>query len=216
MDRRERQHVADIIEAVARVVGREVGGEILVEEAEVADRVVELRAVEAADGHVARVGLRLGDGGGEQLVDRGLEGFDLGGGRAGLLLRRGHLAGGDLVDHLAPDALVAEEAGVILEGLEVEVALRQFGVVALVAVLVQERHDILLEILGGGRGEGGADDRPKDRAGQGRPNHAEGQRQHHLNRQNQRGKVANQRPNPSKNCQKGVKFVRHSLTMDYG
>ena len=178
MDRRERQHVADVVEAIARVVGREVGGEILVEEAEVADGLIILRAVEAADGHVARVGLRLGDGGGQELVDGRLEGLDLGGRRAGLLLRRGHLAGGDLVDDFAPDALIAEEAGVVLEGLEVEVALLEFGVVTIVAVLFQERHDVLLEVLGGGRRDGGAEDRPKDRESQGRPNHAEGQRQH--------------------------------------
>ena len=213
VDRRERQHVADVVEAVARVVGREVGGEILVEEAEVADRVVELRAIETADGHVTRVGLRLRDGGGEQLMDGRLERSDLGGGRTGLLLRRGHLAGGDLVDHFAPDALIAEEAGVVLEGFEIEVALREFGVVAIVAILVQERHDILLEVLGDGRGDGGADDRPEDRESQGGPDHAEGREQHLANRQNQPGKVANQRPNPSKNCQKGIKVVNRWSTV---
>jgi len=130
VDGRERQHVADVVETVARVVGREVGGEILVEEAEVADRVVELRAVETADGHVARIGLGLRDGGGEQLVDGRLEGFDLGGGRARLLLGRWHLAGRHLIDHLAPDALVAEETGVVLEALEVEMPLGELGVMA--------------------------------------------------------------------------------------
>ena len=174
MDGRERQHIADVIEAVARVVGREVGGEILVEEAEVADRVVELRAVEAADGHVARVGLGFRDGGGEQLMDRGLEALDLSGGRAGLLLGRGHLAGRDLVDDLAPDALIAEEAGVVLEGLEIEVALLEFGVVAIVAILVQERHDILLEILGGGGGGPDAGDHPENGDERGRPNQLAG------------------------------------------
>ena len=174
MDGRERQHVADVVEAVARVVGREVGGEILVEEAEVADRVIELRAVEAADGHVARVGLGLRDGGGEQLVDGRLEGLDLGGRRARLLLRRGHFTGGDLVDHFAPDALIAEEAGVVLEGLEIQVALLEFGVVALVAILVQERHDVLLEVLGGSGGGPDAGDHPENGDERGRPNQLAG------------------------------------------
>jgi len=176
VDGRERQHVADVVEAVARVVGREVGGEILLEEAEVADRVVEFDAVEAADGHVAGVGLRLGDGAGEELVDGRLQALDLGGGRAGLLLGRGHLAGDDLVDHLAPDALVAEEAGIVLEGLEVEVALGELGVVALVAVFIQERDDVLREVLG--RRQGGMGERPEDGESQGRPNRAEGLEQH--------------------------------------
>ena len=205
VDGRERQHVADVVEAVARVVGREVGGEILVEVAEVADRVVELHPVEAADRDVARIRLRLRDGGGEELMDGRLERLDLGGRGADLDLDRRHLAGGDLGDHLAPDALVAEEARVVLEGLEVQVALGQFGVVALVAVLAEEGLDILLEILGRGRGHDGADERPEHRDDRGGPSCARGRELHPSFKQSGRGEVANQRPKPLKSCQNFVK-----------
>ena len=187
VDGGERQHVADVIEAVARIVGREVGGEILVEEEQVADRVVELESVEAADRHVARIRLRLGDRVGEQLVDGRLQVLDFGRRGTDFLLHRRHLARDDLVDDLAPDALVAEEAGVVLEGLEVEVALFLLGVVAVRAVLIKERLDILLEILGGGRGKPGTDDRPEHRDDRGGPSCARGRELHPSFKHSERG-----------------------------
>ena len=205
MDGRERQHVADVIEAVAGIVGREVGGEILVEEEQVADGVIKLESVEAANRDVARVRLRLRDGVGEQLMNGGLQVHDFGRRGTDFLLHRRHLAGDDLIDDLAPDALVAEEAGVVLEGLEVEVALFLLGVVAIRAVLIEEGLDVLLEILGGDGGKPGTDDRPEHRDDRGGPSCARGRELHPSFKHSERGQVANQRPKPSKSCEKFVK-----------
>jgi hypothetical protein len=56
---RHREDVADIVEAVAAVVGREVGGRLEVHAQEVTDGIVVLRAIEATRGDAARIGLGL-------------------------------------------------------------------------------------------------------------------------------------------------------------
>ena len=54
-ERRDREHVADVVEAVADVVGGEIGGRLRIDADQVADRVVVLGAVEPADGDAAEV-----------------------------------------------------------------------------------------------------------------------------------------------------------------
>ena len=98
VDRRERQHIADIIEAVARVVGWEVDGEVTVDVAKVANGVVVFRPVEAADRHLAGVHFRLGDRLTEQAFDLALQGFDLGLGGTRLAFGGRHFAGDHLGD----------------------------------------------------------------------------------------------------------------------
>ena len=56
-ERRDREHVADVVEAIARVVGRELLLGLEVEAHQVADRVAVLDPVEPADRHAARVGV---------------------------------------------------------------------------------------------------------------------------------------------------------------
>ena len=57
-DRRDREHVADVVESIADIVGREVIGRAEVEADQVADRVVVLGAIEPPDRHPRRrVGL---------------------------------------------------------------------------------------------------------------------------------------------------------------
>ena len=56
--RRERQHVADVVEAVARVILREVVGWTLVDSQQIADRVVVFRAVQPSRSDVS--GIRRG------------------------------------------------------------------------------------------------------------------------------------------------------------
>ena len=80
--RRERQHVADVVEAVADVVGGEVLGGLEIDADEVADGVVVLGAVEPADGDAAGVGLGVAVGPVEDGRRPAGEGLDLGGGGA--------------------------------------------------------------------------------------------------------------------------------------
>ena len=56
-NRRHRQEIADIVEAVAHVIGREVVGRVKVNAEEVTNRVVVLRTVEASQGDSSWVGL---------------------------------------------------------------------------------------------------------------------------------------------------------------
>ena len=66
-----------------------------------------------------------------------------------------------MVEDFAPDALIAEKAGIVLKRFQVQVAFFLLGVVAVVAILLQERGDIFLEILG--RGGGYARESPQHR-----------------------------------------------------
>ncbi len=146
VDGRERQHIADVVEAIARVIGGEVGGEIAFDVAQVADGVVVLRVVEAADGHLAGVDLGLGDGLGEQAADLRLQGVDLLPGGPRLAFGRGHLARDHLGEQVAPHPLIAVNPTAILIKLQVEVGLGLVASVAIVAVLLEEWLDPLFEV----------------------------------------------------------------------
>ena len=120
-------------------------------------------------------------------MNGGLQVLDLGGRRPDFLLHRRHLAGDDLIDDLAPDALVAEEAGVVFIALEIQVALFLLGVVAIRAVLIEEGLDVLLEILGGDGGEPGTDDGPEHHDDRGGPSCARGRELHPSFKHSERG-----------------------------
>ena len=113
---RHRQHVGDVVEAEARVVGRQQRPGVDVEGEQVADGVGVLGAVQTVDGGApARV--RVGRRGG---VDRRLEAGD-----DPLVLflartrpaRRGHRAGAELPDHPLPQVHLA---GVLADPVEVD------------------------------------------------------------------------------------------------
>jgi hypothetical protein len=57
--RRQRQHVGDVVEAIAGVVLREIVGGPQIHAEQIANRVVVFRAVQPARGHAA--GIRWGD-----------------------------------------------------------------------------------------------------------------------------------------------------------
>ena len=149
--RRQRQHVADVVEAVAAVVLRELVGWTDVDGEQVADAVVVFGAVQAARGDAAGIDRRrfvrlrdftidpLGDG-----LDRRLVGL-------GLVLGR-HLAGLELADDLVPLVGVLQHGGVGLILLEAEAALLLLVAVTSQAVFLDERFDELFEVGGAGLG----------------------------------------------------------------
>src|SRR5205807_1539305 len=70
-ERRHGEDVADVVEAVADVVGGEVVGGLEIDGQEVADGVVVLGAVEAADGDAAGIAALGAINGGKTLVEEG-------------------------------------------------------------------------------------------------------------------------------------------------
>ena len=105
--RRHAQHVGDVVEAVARVVGRQQGRGVHVERQQIADRVLVFGAVHAVQRRASWI--RLGRRGAvDRVLDRAGEGVErrtlgpLGAGRR-------HHAGAHLADHLLPGLGVALE-----------------------------------------------------------------------------------------------------------
>lgn len=146
---RERD-VADVVEAIARVVGRKGGGGFEIEAGEIADGVVVFEAIEAAGGDPA--GVVVGAFvvacvlGGEPFA----EGFDFGGGRDRATFGW-HFTVGDFGGDFVPDVLFGENFFGGGEALEVETAELGFGVVAHGAVPVEVGLDVLAEagLIGG-------------------------------------------------------------------
>jgi hypothetical protein len=141
--RRDRQNIADVVEAVADVVGREVVGGPQVEAREVTDGVVVLFAVEAAHGHAARViyfAVRLRD----RRVDPADQEVALGGRRLRHPRRR-HVAGADVARHLFPHGAAFENRGRVLVAHQRQIGSRAPGAVARHAVPLHQRRDVLLE-----------------------------------------------------------------------
>ena len=107
--RRHAEHVGDVVEAVARIVGRQQGGGIDVERQQIADRVLVLDAVHAVQRRASGIGAgRRGaiDG----VLDRAGEGVERG--ALGPLGAGGrHQAGAHLADHLLPDLRVGAAIG---------------------------------------------------------------------------------------------------------
>ena len=146
VDGGERQHIANIVEAVARIIGGEVDGEVPFDVAKVADGVVIFRVVEAANGHLTRIDFGLSDRLPEQAADLLLQLIDLRLGGPRLTFGRRHLAGGHLGEQLAPHPLITVNPVGILVELQVEVGLRLIVAVTIVAVLLEERLHPLLEV----------------------------------------------------------------------
>ena len=134
--RRERQHVADVVEAVAGLVGRQQRPAVDFQGQQVADRVGVLQPVEAADDRPPGIGPRVGrpvelrlEPGGEAVV----------GGRFGARPPgRRHLAGAELADHLLPGFRGLADVSDV-DPIEIEPAGPQPLVVAGDAVAVEQR-----------------------------------------------------------------------------
>ncbi len=178
--RRQRQHVADVVEAVADVVGGEVVGGVEVDAEEVADGVVVLGPVEPPQGDPAGVLLAGAVGLEDDGVEPGVERLHLRGAGPRPVGRR-HVASAQGVGHLLPRQPALEHRRLIRVGVQVQAAARPGALVAADAVARHQRGDVLLVIggtIGGrrGRGQGGA--RPERCQGEGqagdrwRANHA--------------------------------------------
>ena len=148
-----RQHVADVVEAVADVVGGEVVGGwkstptrsrmVLSYSARLSRRMV------TRPGSFGPLGLHVDL---EHVrVDPGVDRVEFGLGRFRLALRRHHAAVEIFVD-LLPNLGFGEGAGLVLERFEVEVAARLGAVMAPDAVLGEDR----LHVAEGGLSRGGS------------------------------------------------------------
>ena len=143
-DWREREHVADVVEAVADLVVGKVRRRLVVHAKKVADGVVVLAAVEAAQRDAAGVhrharvrAVKLG----QLRVDELGQQDALILGRLRLLLRR-HLPPVQHVVNLLPRAAFPEKIRGGSERLEVHLRLGSLVAVATVAVLLEQRLDV--------------------------------------------------------------------------
>ncbi len=140
-ERRQREDVADVVEAVADVVRGEVVGRPEVDPDEVADRVVVLLAIEPTErdpaGILDRLAARLRDQAFEVLDEPGR--FRLRGLR---LVVRGHLPLSDGLKDLLPGLEILQGGGLGAEGGEVQAALGLLGAVAAHAIPGQHGRDL--------------------------------------------------------------------------
>jgi hypothetical protein len=135
---RQREHVGDVVEPVPGVVLGEIIGRREVYAEQIADRVVVLGPIEAANRDTARVCWGRQIGAYDLRVHPRGDQPHFSGGRARLVFRR-HLASPDLEQHVLPRVRVREYGGGVLVAFQVEIALLPSIVVALVAVPEQER-----------------------------------------------------------------------------
>ena len=156
--RRQGQHVGDVVEAVAGVVRREHRRRVEVHAEQVADGVVILHAVEAADGDAAGIGiLRVG---GE---DRAFDPL----GEAFLFLRRGlgfflrrHQAGAEIFQRVQPQLAVGKDFLVGLKFIEGHIALVRAVGMAVETIFFQKGAHVLVELQSAGHfraGQGGGE-----------------------------------------------------------
>ena len=149
--RRERQHVADVVEPVTDVIVGEVGRGLEVDADEIADRVVILGPVEPADRDAAVIARPGAVAPAEHVVDRPGRQLGFRGAWPRPTLRLGwHLARPDHLDDVFPDFAVLHQRLLVVILVEHQVAFTLAAAVAGVAMLGQERNDILVEAGGGG------------------------------------------------------------------
>ena len=141
--RRHREHVADVVETVARVVRRKIIGGPEIHADEIANRVVVLGAIQAANRDAAGIGvfaIRF-----ENLeINPRLHQFALG--QCGLLffVRRGHFAIAEIHERLLPELAILEQFRRRFVGIELDAALLRAVRVAVVAILLEQRQHVLL------------------------------------------------------------------------
>ncbi len=148
MHRGDAEDVADVVEAVADVVGGEILGRVVVDVEEVPDGVVVFGAVEATGGDPAGVEGESGFGAGDGGFDGLIEGGDVLGCGLGGMLFRGHFPGVDLLEDVPPQLDLWEDGGVGADGLEIEVGLGLGAAVAFVAMFFEEGQGHLIELIG--------------------------------------------------------------------
>ena len=140
--RRHRKHIADVVEAVAGIIRREIRRRLEIHAHQVADGVVVFHAIEPANRDAAGIGV-LAVHREECVFDKLREALALGERR--LLARRWrHLTLADVREHLFPSLPVLVQRGFARERVEREVALLLPAAVATVAILLEQRRDVLL------------------------------------------------------------------------
>ena len=138
-ERRDREHVADRVEPITRVVGRKLLLGLEVETGQVADRVAILDPVETADGHAARIGILGIDPENVALDPVGQEPH-LFIGRTRLAGRR-HDAGTHVLEHRPPKLRARQQCftgGKVVQG---DVPFLRPVAMAAVAIIDQDRLD---------------------------------------------------------------------------
>ena len=142
--RRQRQHVGDVVEPVARVVLREVVGGPRLHAEQIADGVVVFGTVEPAGGYTSRIGRRFAVDPIELLFQPGRDCLSLRFLRLVLLDGR-HFLALELPGDLFPALTVLDERGRIGELLEVQILFVLLVAVTAVAVLGKEWCDQAVE-----------------------------------------------------------------------
>ena len=144
--RRDRQHVAVVVEAVSRVVHGELIGRPRRHAEQVADGVVVFDAVEAPRGDASRdrFGLRRRGGETGQFLDPVDDSGALGI-RQRLRRRRRHRSGRHLVEHVLPDRGMRRGGGRIAQRLEAQLAGLRLVAMASQAALGKHRQHVLLK-----------------------------------------------------------------------
>src|SRR5262249_51480722 len=140
---RQREHVADVVEAIAHVVGGKILGGLELNTHQVANRVVVLGAIEPADGDPAWIALEAAIDGEERAIEPGHNLLALGLRWLGPAARR-HVAGAYALDDGFPGLAILQNRRLILVLVEREL---RFGLVAAVtgnAILGQQRRDVLV------------------------------------------------------------------------
>ena len=143
-DRREREHIADVVEAVAGIVGRKIGCGLEVHTQQIADGVVIFDAIEAPGGDAAGVGLHVAIQARELRLKPTRYRCNLFGSRNRQSLRR-HLAGAQFLHYFFPDFSVLQRGPGVAISLEIEPADFQFRVMAKDAIASEERLDALFK-----------------------------------------------------------------------
>jgi hypothetical protein len=160
---RHAEHVTDVVEAVADVVGREIGGGLRIHADEIADGVVVLGTIEAAQRDAAGVGRRVAVVVGEDGARGREKRAALGVGGLGLVVGR-HVAGLHGLENVLPFLAVLEQRGVVAKFVQGEIGLLLFLAVARGAVLF-EKGDARFSkrfLRRGGEGQQGEDEKRAD------------------------------------------------------
>ena len=140
--RRHRQHITDVVEAVAGIIRRKIIRRLERHADQIANRVVVFRAVQPPERHAA--GIRIIAVTGEHLrldpFGNQLHLFDLG----LLLFFRRHGVAADVFQHFLPGLGVVHGVGLHLVNIQHKVSLLFAVAVTAVAILVEQRDDLFL------------------------------------------------------------------------
>jgi hypothetical protein len=145
MGRGERQHVADVVEAVARIVRRDQVGHFHLHAQQVVERVLILDPVEPPQGHPPGVGI-LRIHGKHRVVDPRQQLVALGGGRL-ILVERRHQPVPDVIADAFPKLAVGLHFGDRVEAIERQLALTDAVAVTVMAEGLQ--HGLYLAFPAG-------------------------------------------------------------------